>query len=149
MSLSKPNNIKPRTILAFDYGLKKIGIAVGQEISMTASPLPPIKAKEGIPNWDNLGNIINEWQPDLLVVGHPLNMDGTDNEITIRARKFCNRLNGRYQRPSTLMDERLSTFEAKEIIIEKGKKRNFKDDPVDSVAAALILESWFTENARS
>ncbi len=140
-----PNS--PRTILAFDFGTKKIGIAVGQEITHTASPLPAIPAKDGIPNWQQLESIINQWQPDLFVVGHPINMDTSDNDITVRARKFANRLHGRFHKPIQLIDERLSTFTAKEHIAKAtGTKRaiDSNDAKIDSVAAALILETWFS-----
>ena len=83
-----------RSIMGFDYGTKSIGVAIGQELTGTAQPLRAIKANDGIPNWDDIDKLLKEWQPDLLVVGLPLNMDGTEQEITVRARKFGNRLHG-------------------------------------------------------
>jgi putative Holliday junction resolvase len=135
---------RPRTVLAFDFGTQKIGLAIGQELTKTASPLPAIKAKDGIPNWDQLAKIIAEWQPDLFVVGHPLNMDGTDNDVTVRARKFANRLNGRFHKPAELVDERLSSFDAKDLVKELHGKVDHRDTAIDSVAASLILETWFS-----
>ncbi|HEY5717466.1 MAG TPA: Holliday junction resolvase RuvX, partial [Motiliproteus sp.] len=78
--------------LAFDFGTTRIGVAVGQAITATASPLPWIKAKDGVPDWSQLERLVREWQPDALVVGLPLNMDGSLCEMSHRARKFANRL---------------------------------------------------------
>ena len=80
-----------RTLLGFDYGLKNIGVAVGQDLTQTANPLTVIKARDGIPNWDDIEALITEWQPKLLIVGLPLNMDGTEQQMTTAARKFGNR----------------------------------------------------------
>ena len=102
-----------QTVIAFDYGIKSIGVAVGQSITGTASPLAALKAADGIPNWELIQSTIDEWQPDALLVGLPLNMDGTEQEITQRAKKFANRLNGRFQKQVFTYDERLSTADAK------------------------------------
>ena len=134
--------------LAFDFGTSRIGIASGQSITGTATPLEPIKARDGIPNWDQLGKIISEWQPDALIVGIPLNYDGTISDMAHRARKFANRLNERYKTPCFLMDERLSTAEAKEIHFAAGGSDNFKEESVDGIAAQLILEGWFNCDIR-
>lgn len=146
MNSTSPSDVTQnaaRTLLGFDFGTTRIGIAVGQEITMTATPLPPIKAKDGIPNWDTIAAIVKEWQPDGFVIGLPLNMDNTENEMCQRARKFANRLHGRYNKPSYLMDERLSSYEAKGEVIKSGGNRNFKENSVDGIAAQMILESWF------
>ena len=85
-----------RSLMGFDFGTRSIGIATGQEITGTASPLTSLKANDGIPDWSQLEKLLKEWQPDLLVVGLPLNMDGTEQEMTVRARKFGQRLHGRF-----------------------------------------------------
>lgn len=131
-----------RTFLGFDFGTTRIGVAVGQEITMTATPISPLKARDGIPNWDTIAALVTEWQPDAFVVGLPLNMDGTENEMCLRARKFAKRLHGRYNKPSYMMDERLSSYEAKGYVIHNGGNRNFKANSVDGIAAKMILESW-------
>lgn len=131
-----------KTILAFDFGTASIGVAVGQTVSGTATELPPLKARDGIPNPDALQKILNDWQPDLLVVGLPLNMDGSDSELARRAKKFGNRLRESVKVPVEWMDERLSTFAAKGEAMERGQTLDFKKNPVDSIAARLILESW-------
>lgn len=101
-----------RTVMAFDYGTKSIGSAIGQEITGTASPLKAFKANDGIPNWDEIEKQIKEWQPNLLIVGLPTDLHGKDlDTITPRAKKFAQRLHGRFGLPVELHDERLSTTE--------------------------------------
>lgn len=132
----------PQTLLGFDFGTKSIGVATGQMITATAQPIDAIKANDGIPNWDTVEKVIKEWQPDLVVVGLPLNMDGTEQAITQRAKKFANRLNGRFGVKIALQDERLTTASAKEFIFERGGYKALDKGKIDSVSAALILESW-------
>jgi putative pre-16S rRNA nuclease len=131
-----------QTLLAFDYGTKNIGVAYGQTLSATATEVSPLKARDGIPNWDQVKALLNEWQPDLVLVGLPLNMDDTESDLCPRARKFANRLHGRFGIQVELFDERLSTFAAKEEAAERGHQGNYAQAPVDSIAARLILESW-------
>lgn len=102
-----------KTVLGFDFGTKSIGVAVGQQITASATPLLSIKAVDGIPNWEEIAKLIQEWQPDLVVVGLPLNMDGTEQEMTHRARKFANRLNAKFGVKIFTQDERLTTTDAK------------------------------------
>jgi putative Holliday junction resolvase len=132
----------PSRILAFDYGTRHIGVAVGQSITRTASPLAAIAAKDGVPNWDTVAAVIAEWKPDHLLVGLPLNMDGSASELSQRAEKFARRLHGRFGLPVLTWDERLSSFEARGELLARGE-RNFRNAGVDSLSARLILESWF------
>ena len=88
-----------RTVMGFDFGTKSIGIAIGQELTGSASSLKAVKAQDGIPNWDHIAVQVKEWQPDLMVVGLPLNMDGTSQEVTFKAKKFANRLHNHYGIP--------------------------------------------------
>ncbi len=132
----------PSSLLGFDFGTKSIGVATGQMITATAQPLAAIKANDGIPNWDTVEKVISDWKPDLVVVGLPLNMDGTEQKITQRAKKFANRLNGRFGVKTALQDERLTTASAKEFIFANGGYKALDKGKVDSVSAALILESW-------
>lgn len=125
------------SVLGFDFGTKRIGSAFGQTLTSTATALQPIAARDGIPHWEELDALVEKWQPDAFVVGLPLNMDDTENEILIRARKFGNRLNGRYHKPCYGMDERLSSFEARGQLM-----RGQSDAQLDCLAAQLILESW-------
>jgi putative Holliday junction resolvase len=134
-----------RTILGFDFGLKNIGVAVGQEITQTANPLTVIKARDGIPNWDEIKKLLDQWLPNLLVVGLPLNMDDSEQEMTAAARKFGNRLNGRFQIPVEWQDERLSTYEALERLGVRNKLQANNRDDVDRISAQLILQSWLNQ----
>ncbi|MDD2171236.1 Holliday junction resolvase RuvX [Glaesserella parasuis] len=136
-----------QTVLAFDFGTNSIGCAVGQSITGTAQGLSAFKAQDGIPNWEQIGKVIAQWQPDLLVVGLPLNMDGTEQPLTQRAKKFANRLNGRFNLPVELQDERLTTVEAKSEIFARGGFKALKKGKVDVISACLILESWFEQQS--
>jgi len=137
------NKLKaPSTLLGFDFGTKSIGVATGQMVTATAQPLAAIKANDGIPNWEVVATVIKDWSPDLVVIGLPLNMDGTEQAITKRAKKFGNRLNGRFGVTIAFQDERLTTASAKEFIFERGGFKALEKGKVDSVSAALILESW-------
>nr|WP_321272948.1 Holliday junction resolvase RuvX [uncultured Tolumonas sp.] len=131
-----------RSLMGFDFGTRSIGIATGQEITGTASPLTSLKANEGIPDWVQLEKLLKEWQPDLLIVGLPLNMDGTEQEMTVRARKFGQRLHGRFGFQVEFKDERLTTTDAKARLFEHGGYKALGKSRVDAVSAQLILESW-------
>jgi len=131
------------TILAFDFGLKRIGVAVGQSITQTAQPLPLLKAQDGAPKWDEVQQLIEKWQPQLLLVGVPLHMDGSEQDVTRFARRFGNRLNGRFHLPVQWVDERLTSYEAETILSELDFKSANDKIGVDSVSAMLILEQWF------
>lgn len=137
--------VKARTIMAFDYGLRQIGVAVGNSLLCSTQPLAVIKANDGVPDWQVLTQLVTEWKPDVLVVGDPLNMDGTESELCQRARKFGRRLHGRLGLPVDMTDERLTSFEAKQISRERGHKGDYKRDPIDSQAAELVLQTWLAE----
>ncbi len=128
--------------MAFDFGLRQIGVAVGNSLLCSTQPLAIIQAREGVPDWQTVGQIVQEWQPDLLVIGDPLNMDGSDSELCKRARKFARRLHGRLGLPVEMVDERLTSFEAKQISRERGHKGDYKHQPIDSHAAELVLQGW-------
>ena len=132
-------------LLCFDFGLNSIGIATGQTDLAIATPLPEIKAKQGSPDWTALGKLIAEWNAKRLLIGLPLNMDGTESELSARARKFANRLNGRFNLPIEMVDERLTSHSAKKEIGEVGHKGDYKKKPIDSVAACFILEQFFND----
>ena len=131
---------KSQVFLAFDFGTHRIGVAIGQTITGTATPLNILPASDGIPNWQQIEKLIEEWHPDAFVVGIPLNMDGSESAMSARARKFGQRLFGRFGKPFHEMDERLSSFEAKQALAERSNSR----EPIDSIAAKLILESWLS-----
>lgn len=131
------------TALAFDFGTKSIGCAIGQSITGTAQALPAFKAQDGIPNWEAIEKCLQEWKPDVVIVGLPLNMDGTEQNLTLLARKFANRLQGRFGVNVHLQDERLTTTQARSEIFERGGFKALKKGKVDGISACLILESWF------
>lgn len=139
-------DITLKILIAFDFGTKRIGVAIGQTITQTARPLDTIHAKMGIPNWQALEKLIHKWLPDALVVGIPLNMDGTDQPISQRARQFAESLRERFQMPVYEMDERLTTKDARERLFIQGGYKALQDGQVDRVAAQLILQNWFAEN---
>ncbi|OUR60834.1 Holliday junction DNA helicase RuvA [Colwellia sp. 39_35_sub15_T18] len=145
--MSKTNKkIGQRTIIGFDFGKKYIGVAVGQEITGSAAPLGSIKAHDGIPHWDSLASYLKEWQPDLIVVGLPLNMDGSEQQLTKDAKKFGNRVAGRFGVKVEFQDERLTTADAKEQLFARGGYKNLKKDNIDAESARLIIESFFEQS---
>ena len=128
---------EPQSFLAFDYGLKRTGVASGQRLLGQARPLRTIAA-EGDARFAPIGTLIAEWQPDALVVGVPRHPDGAEHENTRRARRFARQLQGRFHLPVFEVDERYSTVE-----VEAGEARRAD---VDAAAAALILEQYFRES---
>ncbi|CAA0106183.1 Putative pre-16S rRNA nuclease [Zhongshania aliphaticivorans] len=136
---------KEKTLLSFDFGLRWIGCAVGQTLTGTASPQASLQAKDGIPRWEDIEALLLNWKPDAVIVGLPLNMDGSTSEMSLRARKFGNRIHGRFGITVHFADERLSSFEARGDIIDDTGSRDFKNQSIDSRSAAIILESWMRE----
>ena len=124
-------------VMGFDYGTKKIGVAIGQLLTNTATPLAIVKANNGKPDWASIGNLVNEWQPKRFVVGLPINMDDSESEMSLKARRFSRQLNGRFAVPADTMDERLSSFEV----------RNARKDAIDDLSAVVILESWLRQQS--
>ena len=129
-------------IVAFDFGEKKIGVAVGQTSTCTSSPLQVIFNKNGKVNWFEISTLLDEWQPDLIIVGKPLNMDGTDSEIMKKVEKFNKKLRDLYDAKFEYIDERLTTFEARQILKEN------KTDEVDANAAKILIDNWFEINKK-
>lgn len=128
--------------LGFDFGYKRIGLAVGQQFTLSATPLSTLHAKQGIPDWQVLQKIIAQWNPQALIVGIPTCIDGTELYTTAAARRFANQLQKRYSLPVHLVDERLSTKEARGQIFEQGGYHKLKKTEIDSIAACIILEQW-------
>lgn len=137
------NDAKPQILLGFDFGTKSIGVAVGQTLTKTARPLIALSAASGEPNWDEVIAVIQEWHPQALVVGIPLNMDGTEQELTKLARKFAVKLHKKSNLPVYLVDERLTTVAARERLFATPKGyRALEKASIDAMAAKLILETW-------
>ena len=128
--------------LGFDFGTHKIGIAVGQSVTGTANPVTTLSYKKHQPDWDAIEKLINEWQPDTLIVGLPFQMDDKEAELANRAKRFARQLEGRYKLPVEMVDERLTSREA---INRLGKKSAKDVTLVDAMAAKLILETWLNQ----
>jgi putative holliday junction resolvase len=141
-----------RTLLGFDYGTKHIGVAIGQELTGTSAPLATLPTRNEQPDWDAITRLIDTWQPAALVVGIPLNMDGTEQRMTLTARRFARRLEGRYRLPVYLADERLSSVEAGRMLHDRaadaGERRSRRRREVDEVAAHLILQTYMSQLAQ-
>lgn len=137
------------TYLGFDYGEKYLGIAVGQAHTRMAQPLTAIAVRNAEPDWTQLTKIIEEWRPQALIVGLPLNMNDSENAMTVAAKRFGNRLNGRYNLPVHMVDERLTSVTAKNALLEAGvalKRRN--KTKIDRLAAQTILQAFLDELPR-
>lgn len=142
-------NNTPWVLLGFDFGMKRIGIAVGQTLTQSARPLETIQANKGVPDWVYLQKLVKLWQPNAFVVGIPLNMDGTEQALTHSARQFANVLKERFHLPVYGIDERLSTKDARERLFTTGGYKALQKGQVDSVAAQLILQNWLTLQSES
>ncbi|MBK1700361.1 Holliday junction resolvase RuvX [Thiococcus pfennigii] len=131
------------TLLGFDYGPRKIGIAVGQTVTASASPLTTLRSRDRRPDWEGIAGLIREWQPNALVVGLPYNMDDTEAEWAEAAKRFARQLHGRFGLAVHLVDERLTSREARRQLGRAATSLAV----VDAMAARLILETWLCEQA--
>jgi putative holliday junction resolvase len=144
-----PASGAPRVVLAFDFGLRRIGVACGDTVSRTAAPLDAVPVGVGGPRWEVIEALLREWQPALIVVGLPYNVDGSDSVMTQAAREFANEAARRYRLQVALVDERYSSREAearlKSARASGLRRRRVAKADVDAAAACVILERWFTE----
>ena len=132
-------------ILAFDFGTKHIGVAVGQTVTRTSSPLVVLNvAREGKEMWNTISRLIDEWKPDQLLVGKPLNMDGTPSDMMKKVDPFFKKLQKITNIPCELVDERLTSFEAKQLM-----QTDSKDDRIDDLAAKIFLDNWIEHHVNS
>lgn len=132
------------TVLGFDYGRSRIGVAVGQSITGTASAIETVRADQGKPDWLAIERLIKEWQPQRFVVGMPKNMDGSEHQLTAIITRFGNQLHGRFGLPVSYVDERLSSREAERSLMPGQAKKD--KGVIDRVAAQLILQTWLEQN---
>ncbi len=135
-----------QTIMGLDFGVSKMGISLGNTLTQTAQPLMQFAMNNGKPDWQALLNLIQEWQVNTIVVGLPLNMDGTISHMGLRANKFAKRLKhelqaSHYRCDVVVADERLSSREAKNLAWEYGLIKS-ESEPIDSIASAILLGSW-------
>jgi len=149
---------KIQTLLGFDFGTHKIGVAIGQTLTRSATPLCILKAIDGEPNWREVENLLDEWSPSLFIVGLPLHDDHSDNEMSLKARAFAKILSEKFRKPHSFVNETLSTFAVKhdkkeqklQAAPSRKKQQKFKksDKALDDYSAALILQSWMQIQAK-
>jgi len=141
-----------QTVLAFDFGLKRIGIASGDTLTRTAAPRAAVPAKAGQPDWDSITRQVRALQPALLVVGAPYNVDGSPGALAPAARRFATELEQRFGLPVNMVDERWSSLEAAEALKAQraagDRRRRVTREHIDSAAAAVILERWLSGDGR-
>jgi putative Holliday junction resolvase len=137
------NIVQSGTVLAFDFGERRIGIAVGEHLINSANPLTTIDNESNEVRFAAITQLINEWRPKLLVVGLPLSLDGSETEVTQLCKKFARRLNGRFNLPVIMIDERYSSTEASQLLNETGIRGRAQKAMLDQVAAQTILRSYF------
>jgi putative Holliday junction resolvase len=133
------------SVLGFDYGKKRIGIATGQTITKTATPCRTINQTGGNPDWQAIEAEIKQWKPQALIVGIPYYPDGSENPMTDAARHFCYELEKRFKLPVIEVNEALSSIEAEEIVRENIKINKQNKDEIDKMAAAIIVQRWLNQ----
>jgi len=141
------DNIMPgpcQTLLGFDYGRMRIGVAVGQQLTCSATALTTIGARDGKPDWPAISRLLEEWKPDALVVGIPYHMDGTEQDMTHAAQRFSRQLEGRYKLPVYCAEERLTSY-----VVESGLRERSGNTAIDPLSAQVILQDWLQHNAQS
>jgi putative Holliday junction resolvase len=141
-----PQATPEHSALAFDYGERRIGVAFANPVTGNASAIKTVAAKSGIPDWQELDTLLADWQPAVIVVGVPYNMDGSESAMTLRSRDFASRLAERYGLPIEMVDERLTSEEAAIDLKEQRRQgirtRRVRKEDIDSYSARLIAESW-------
>jgi putative Holliday junction resolvase len=133
-----------QTVIGFDYGERRIGVATGQTITASATPLVTLNAVKQKPDWLSIEKIIAQWQPEALIVGLPVYLHGGDSEMTEKARRFSRQLEGRFHLPVHLINESLTSFAAEQHLT---KKNQHNKQEIDKIAAAIIVQSWLEQNA--
>ena len=133
------------TVIAFDFGLKRTGVAIGNTLTGSASPECTLISLHDKPDWDKISQLVTEWQPTQFVVGLPVEEEGQSNPLLKRVERFCNQLNGRYNLPVDQENEQFSSIEASERLTlqrQSGRKQKVTKDEIDKIAASIILERW-------
>jgi len=133
------------TVIAFDFGLKRTGVAVGNTVTGSASPETALFSTDEKPDWEGITRLVEEWKPVQLVVGMPTELDGTESPLSKRIVRFCNQLNGRYNLPVDQENEQFTSIEAAQRLKQlrqSGRKKKVQKEEVDKLAAAIILENW-------
>lgn len=136
-----PEHAANQTLLGFDYGRRRIGVAVGQRLTRSASPLTTIRARDGKPDWPAVTRLIEEWKPGALVVGIPYHMDGAEQDMTHAAKRFGRQLEGRYHLPVHQAEERLSSW----VVESRLSMREQANTDIDAMSAQVILQDWLQQ----
>ncbi len=142
-------DFRPRRLIAFDFGTRRIGAAVGQETTQSATPLCTLSSVRGRPDWGRIEEIVDEWQPDRLVAGRPLQADGTPGKVAFASDRFAAELESRCRLPVDKVDERLSSREAESRLRTTRNRGAGRQPGLDAMAACLILETWFSLGIRN
>jgi putative holliday junction resolvase len=135
----RPNS----NVIAFDFGEKKIGVAIGNSITKTAHPLETIRKIKKVERIQSIENLLKEWEPGIVVVGLPLNEDGTESRLTLLAQNFAKNIENKFKVPTVLVDERYTTVEAKILLSGSVKSIRKGNQAIDQVAAQIILDAYF------
>ena len=138
-------NRKITTVLGFDFGTKRIGIATGQTITNTASPTVTLNQVNGAPDWNGIKKLVGQWKPQALIVGIPYHLDGKESEMTEIVQNFCDELTNRFPIPLFKVNETLSSYEAEEKLKKNMKLGQHNKQEIDKMAAAIILQSWLDQ----
>ncbi len=139
-------------VIAFDFGLKRTGVAVGNTLTGSATPECTLTSKDEQPDWDGITKLFKEWQPSQIVVGMPTELDGSESPLTKAVQRFCNQIQGRYNIDVYQENEQFTSIEASrrlKQLRQSGRKKKVRKDEVDKIAAAIILENWMQKNAFS
>jgi putative Holliday junction resolvase len=147
--MPEPSIAQKGTVLAFDFGEKRIGVAVGEWALAQAHPLTTIRSEANAERFSAIAELIREWQPASLVVGLPVALDGTAHAMTARCTRFANQLRGRFALPVDYAEERLSSVEAGERLRESGHNAKSAKQHVDALAAQIILQCYFEQHTQS
>ena len=143
-----PDSASPETVIAFDFGLRRIGVAVGQDVTASATPVTAVANRDGHPDWDAIGAVVEEWRPARLIVGLPMQEDGSPSTMAKHIDRFVREL-ARFDLPIETVDERYSSLEAAALLKSEraaGLRGRIKKEAIDSVAAALIAERWLDQS---
>ncbi len=141
MATREADTSDAQTLLGFDYGRRRIGVAVGQRLTGSATPLTTVPARDGKPDWPVISRLIAEWKPDALVVGIPYHMDGSEQDMSRAAQRFCRQLEGRYGLPVHRAEERLSSY-----VVESGLPAGARRPAIDPLSAQVILQDWLQQH---
>jgi putative pre-16S rRNA nuclease len=133
-----------QTLLGFDYGRERIGVAVGQQLTCSATALTTIKARDGKPDWPAITRLLEEWKPDALVVGIPYHMDGAEQDMTRAAQRFSRQLEGRYNLPVHCAEERLTSY-----VVESAHRNRAGGVAIDPLSAQIILQDWLQHDSKA